>query len=268
MFNVNLVWNDIDGCIGKFEKPSGLDRQNLQPHLTELAEMKKIMVANPQAIFAVCTGRSWHLSQDIVNALHINGDSVAEMGQVIYSPSNGKVFPLLPEVKPELQGQFGSLKSFIDSSDSFNIENVFGEGRIWRREDNEYMLTYEFDPKIDAEDVFQFLYPKMSEEIKQGLTQGTVKKVTCDVAIDIRMDIGKGEGIDYLYKNFYKRDGANALGIGDSFHSDIDMFERSEFVACPANSDEQVKDYVNDKKGYVAKAEFGKGVIEIYKHFL
>ncbi|MFH1637436.1 MAG: HAD hydrolase family protein [Candidatus Woesearchaeota archaeon] len=180
------------------------------------------------------------------------------------------MLPLLDIVRPDLKALGKEIRTFIGYADSFEAEiiNAFPKSGIKRMKDNNHMLTYEFDGDvITAKDVYSFLEPKIPDAVKQGISEGNVKVVTCSFAIDIRSDVDKGHAIDHILKKL-GRTGEGGLGIGDSYHSDIDMMERCEYVACPANSNEALKDYVSDRKGYIAKEPFGKGVIEIYSSLI
>lgn len=62
---------------------------------------------------------------------------------------------------------------------------------------------------------------------------------------------------------------SEVLAIGDN-HNDIPMLRRhrADMVACPANSIDQVRRVVAEESGYIATADFGRGVAEAWRHFL
>lgn len=129
------------------------------------------------------------------------------------------------------------------------------------------LITGKIEIRTTAEEIFSIIYPNLPNEVKQGIQAGKVKFAPSTSALDIRMDIDKGHGIDHILHKL-QRTGERCLGIGDSYHSDIDMLKRCEFKACPGNSDEKLKDYVSDRKGYIARENLAAGIIEIYRHFI
>lgn len=270
MAKIELVFNDIDGCFGNFKKPKAYpEKQNLKGHKTLLAKIKAFVEAHPDVRFSACTGRSLYLCDNIIEASGMNEISAVEMGQEIYNPQTKECYGLLSIVRPELALVGEELRKFIANADSFEeeIKAALSRSEIKRMKDNRNMLTYEFkaaaDRGITGEQVYDFLKPRLPESVKAEIAAGGIKVVISKAAIDIRPNIAKGEAIGHILEKI-ERAGEGCLGIGDSFHSDIDMLNCCEHVACPANSDEKLKDYVSQRKGHIAKAQFGKGIIEIY----
>ena len=60
----------------------------------------------------------------------------------------------------------------------------------------------------------------------------------------------------------------DVFAMGDG-HNDLDMLDRNiaDMIACPANADEEVKQHVKDKGGYLCQESASNGVIEAIHHF-
>ncbi len=219
--NIDLVFNDIDGCFGDFKKPKAYPgRQSLDAHIEDLAKIRSIVQDHPTISFAACTGRSLYLAEDIIVAAGMNALSVVELGQVIHDPVTGTTYPLLEQVKPEITEIAQDLRKFLPHADKLPLS--FPRANLKRMKDNKHMLTYEFTPKaqggITGEELYQVLLPFIPEKIRKAIQKGSVKVVTSKDAIDIRMDIDKGHGIGHILKKL-QRTGERCLGIGDSYHS-------------------------------------------------
>ncbi|MBU2637826.1 MAG: HAD-IIB family hydrolase [Nanoarchaeota archaeon] len=271
MAKIDLVFNDIDGCFGNFKKPKTYpEKQSLAGHEGLLAKIKAFVEAHPDVKFSACTGRSLYLCDNIIEATGMNEVSAVEMGQEIYHPLTGECYGLLAIVRQDLAAVGTELKSFIANASSFEdeIKAALSNSEIKQMKDNRKMLTYEFkaaaDGGVTGEQVYDFLNPRLPESVKAEIAAGGIKIVVSKNAIDVRPSIGKGEAIEHILEKL-KRANAGCLGIGDSYHSDIDMMQRCEHVACPANTDEKLKDYVSQRKGHIAKQPFGEGVLEIYR---
>ncbi|HII15940.1 MAG TPA: hypothetical protein HA362_06530 [Nanoarchaeota archaeon] len=288
MAKIDLVFNDIDGCFGSFKKPKTYpEKQSLAGHEGLLARIKAFVEAHPNVRFSACTGRSLYLCDNIIEATGMNEVSAVEMGQEIYNPATGECYGLLAIVRPELAAVGAELRQFIADTDSFEneIQAALSGSGIKRLKDNRNMLTYEFKPVseggITGDQVYGFLKPRLPESVKAEIAAGGIKVVVSKAAIDIRPNIAKGEAIMHILEKLgrntasrrdflqalvgrKKQTGEGCLGIGDSYHSDIDMLKCCEHVACPANSDDKLKDYVSGRKGYIAGQPFGDGVLEIY----
>lgn len=267
---IDLVFNDIDGCFGNFTKPKTYpSKQSLKGHMRIMSGIRRFAESRDDVKFSACTGRSLYLCDNIIEASGMNELSAVEMGQAIYNPITRESYGLLEIIKPELKGLGAAIRDFIKETDSFETElkAAFKGSRIKRLKDNINMLTYEFKSKKDGgitgEEVYAFLEPRLPKEVSGGIAKGDLKVIISSAAIDLRPDINKGHAIDHILARL-DRSGEGCLGIGDSYHSDIDMLTRCEYVACPANSNEQLKEYVASKKGYIARKPFGEGVLEIY----
>ena len=67
---IKLIISDVDGCLGDFEKPEYPEKQDLSNHFEDLEKLKEKIKEN-NVRFSVCTGRSSHLVNDMVNCLDI-----------------------------------------------------------------------------------------------------------------------------------------------------------------------------------------------------
>ncbi len=279
MTKIDLVFNDIDGCFGNFKKPKAYpEKQSLAGHEDLLAKIKTFVEAHPEVKFSACTGRSLYLCDNIIEATGMNEISAVEMGQEIYNPLTKECYGLLRRLYGERRAKSGltllrhwtevadGLREFMQTSAQYYdypLKLFFRGSNIRRMQDNRNMLTYEFDDVITGEAVFQFMEPHLYESVRNGIKEGIIKVVPSKKAVDVRTFINKGHAIDHILEKL-KRTGEACLGIGDSYHSDIDMLNCCEHVACPANSDDKLKDYVSGRKGHIARQTFGEGVLEIY----
>lgn len=279
MAKIDLVFNDIDGCFGNFKKPKAYPgKQSLAGHEDLLGKIKAFVEAHPGVKFSACTGRSLYLCDNIIEATGMNEISAVEMGQEIYNPLTKECYGLLRRLYGErrrAESGFTLLRHWTEVADGlrqfmqsarhydYPLKLFFRGSNIRRMPDNRNMLTYEFEDVITGEAVFQFMEPHLHESVRNGIKEGIIKVVPSKKAVDVRTFINKGHAIDHILEKL-KRTGEGCLGIGDSYHSDIDMLNCCEHVACPANSDEKLKDHVSQRKGHIAKQPFGEGIIEIY----
>lgn len=284
MTKVNLVFNDIDGCFGNFKKPKKYpEKQSLEGHEELLSKIKRFIQYHPEVKFSACTGRSLYLCDNILEATGINELSSVEMGQAVYNPSDKKQYSLYRILMKNGQicndwynviqklHQFNGREDYLEKIDN-SLMLFFRKTHIKRLKDNKHMLTYEFSQKyqgeeINGNDIAKVIIPLLPKEIQDSFERGIMVVKPSKTAVDIRPFLNKGHSIDYILTEL-GRTGEGCLAIGDSFHSDKDMMECCEYVACPANSDENLKDYVNDRKGYVSKEPFGNGILEIYESLI
>lgn len=78
-------------------------------------------------------------------------------------------------------------------------------------------------------------------------------------------DYQKGTTLSEVAK-FFQLDVARTFAMGDS-HNDVEMLskEHSGQAACPANSVDAIRNLIESRNGYIAKASHGYGVVEALK---
>ncbi len=66
----------------------------------------------------------------------------------------------------------------------------------------------------------------------------------------------------------YQLDTARTFAMGDS-HNDVEMLSEnhSDRAACPANAVDEIRELIESRHGYVAKAAHGNGVVEALRMF-
>jgi len=106
----------------------------------------------------------------------------------------------------------------------------------------------------------------MPDMVKKAIGENVLKVMFCSMAIDILPNTSKGEAVKFLMDK-YNINKDEALAIGDSSHSDIDLLDAVGNVACPSNADEKLKLYVKGRNGFIASGNSGQGFLEILNHF-
>ncbi len=131
-----------------------------------------------------------------------------------------------------------------------------------REEEKESSITLLFSPDIERK------YKFFREELK-GYFDGLdgLDFVFGESYVDINQ---KGCNKGYAIKKICEELGLNlseVIAVGDGAN-DIPMLEIVGFPACPSNSKENVKDFIKERKGYVAKNPVGEGTREICEYVL
>ena len=262
---IKAVFSDIDGCIGKFVKPRYPLKQDLNGNLRNLRLIKDKTEEFKDIMFGVATGRSYYHSDNIMEQSGHVGASVFEMGNVLFQPERG-IYNLfeehpkfgLEEVKKI--NEFIFWRNFMESKEE-EIRGMFPDSDVRQMKDRTSMLTYEFGRNVGRK-LYAEIKRHMPASVKQSLREKILIVLFCDIAIDILPNLNKGEAIDYLIKQ-YGYDHREILGIGDSSHSDLDLLRGLGYIACPNNSDELLKQFVESRNGFVAEGEYSSGLLEI-----
>ncbi|MEK6895799.1 MAG: HAD hydrolase family protein [Nanoarchaeota archaeon] len=268
MKNIKIVFNDIDKCMGMFEKPNYPLKQDLNGAFTGLHEIARKTLDFPEVMFSVATGRSYYLSDNIMRESNHNGPSVFEMGNVIYLPEERSTIYLFERHQKFTREQTGLINEFINWRRKMEIyesklQQIFPRINLRQMKDRECMLTYEFN---GGEEVGRQFYEEvrklMPGKIHRALEEGVLQLLFCDIAIDILPNIDKGEAVEFILDH-YKISRSEALAVGDSSHSDLRLLESVDNIACPQNADDRLKAYVASRGGFISQHPVEKGLLEI-----
>jgi hydroxymethylpyrimidine pyrophosphatase-like HAD family hydrolase len=272
---MGLVWNDIDGVWGNFVKPEGEDKQDISISRRQLAELADLVrqVEDKGILSAACTGRSLYIAETLIHIVGMNAWSVVEMGQVLYHPLRGGVMETVDFVHPEQVENFAGFRKWVAEASPIitaGLQQRFAGKNVVQRVDNTRMLTYEFDIDLPAEDVFALIQSFVGGNVQELYESGLLLCSPSKGALDFRPAVDKGDGVKLAMEmsTYPTRVRGHTIGIGDSFHSDRLMMEQCAVVACPANADSELIDYVQGRGGYVSDLTYGAAAIDIYKKII
>jgi HAD superfamily hydrolase (TIGR01484 family) len=218
-------------------------------------------------LFGVCTSRSYHIADNIMEQSNHIGPSIFEGGNVIFEPEVG-VYNLF-EKHPKLKDSIEVVRGFVEwrkEMENFEdeIKERFKDAKVRHMKERTCMLTYEFEKNI-GKDLFEFIVKnKMPAEVKDAIDKGVLKVLFCDIAIDILPNLSKGDAVSFLLEK-YKIRKEDSFSIGDSSHSDLDFLNATGLAGCPNNADEELKRLVvsKEEKGFVSDKEHAEGMAEI-----
>jgi HAD superfamily hydrolase (TIGR01484 family) len=262
-----IVFSDIDGCMGEFVKPDYPDKQDLNGNMENLEMIKSKTLKFKDTLFGVCTSRSYHIADNIMEQSNHIGPSIFEGGNVIFEPEVG-VYNLF-EKHPKLKDSIEVVRGFVEwrkEMENFEdeIKERFKDAKVRHMKERTCMLTYEFEKNI-GKDLFEFIVKnKMPAEVKDAIDKGVLKVLFCDIAIDILPNLSKGDAVSFLLEK-YKIRKEDSFSIGDSSHSDLDFLNATGLAGCPNNADEELKRLVvsKEEKGFVSDKEHAEGMAEI-----
>jgi hydroxymethylpyrimidine pyrophosphatase-like HAD family hydrolase len=267
---ITHVFNDLDGCFGDFDKPKYPNRQDFSGHIESLDRLRGLfdrVKAQGVGLSAV-TGRSLHMAEAIVQRTGLDRLSVFEMGGQLYHPITGVVEDTAPLLKPEQVGLYNRFFRWIAQEGpevTGALQSAFPRGNVIPMH-NTRMYTVEFEPCDDQRRYVAAAMAELPDEFKEAIEQGYLMFSPCAIAFDLRPTIGKKEATGYVRERL-GLDREKCLGIGDSLHSDKPMMTECGSVACVANANEGLQNYVRSRGGFVAEAPYAAGVEQIYKHF-
>lgn len=261
-----MVFCDIDGCMGDFAKPEYPLKQSLYTHKEQLIKIKERINSflGKDILFGVCTGRSFYQADNIMKHTGCQGPSIFEMGNVIFDPKEG-VYPLF-ERHEKFSSNRDLIKAFITWKSKMSlleseVREKFSGSKLRQMKDRTCMLTYEFEKDISKE-LYSYLLEVMPQELKEAIAKSILRILISKNALDISPNLTKGDAVKYLI-NLYGINQEEVLAIGDSSHSDLDLFKSAGLVACPDNSDAELKKYVLEHNGLVVPNNSDRGFINI-----
>ncbi len=274
---IQIAVSDIDGCLVIEEKTLPPLLVNNSPNIIYFEGIKSFLQDRPDFHFTICSSRSLAVGIPVVELSGIRDLCSFEAGNVIYDPLSGeaKLLVNLKEKYRRLRKPLERLQNWGQTLDNHGLAKKLGIApvNLRRLSDRKAMITYELLPFKESpfrgDDLWKVINEHyLTPEIDKFIKDGKIKVMLSRGALDISIGIEKSDAVRYIlsYKGL-KRE--NALGIGDSYHSDMGIMRECNYFACPINSDDKLKDWIHQQgdRGYVARHFHGGGVSEALHHF-
>jgi hydroxymethylpyrimidine pyrophosphatase-like HAD family hydrolase len=258
------VFFDIDGCL--------VDKEyHLTIPTTELE--RGVRASSLRMGLHLNSNRSRRSILDIRAQVGFNGLVIYENGQGIFNPTTGEDYTLSKIGKFSRKdlirklGQISEQVSFVSTDDLINFPERFSSSLsrvIFCEESREYTATVY--PRVIKNGVPTF-DKNYLDEAKEFLSKSFGNKYI------IRSTPGYGNvvltPIGALKSGPMKRlFGTNRVAsFGDDI-PDINMFQESSptLIGCPANSVQEVKEFVRKNGGFVAGGQYTTGAIEFLNY--
>ncbi|MBS3152118.1 HAD family phosphatase [Candidatus Woesearchaeota archaeon] len=274
---VKIIISDVDGCLVKEDKTKPPLLEDLDPHIKDLQAIRDFLLNHPDVIFSICTTRSFSSGIRIAEIAGINGFSAFENGNVIYNPLTGESYLLIQKEKSlaYLQPILDKLRQWYGTIDENVLADDLGisQDNLRRLSDRKTLLTFEilpFDsPPVSGHDLWRAIEKRfLTSEISDILASGNVKVVPSASALDISLKVDKGYATRHIL-GLYDLSKENALGIGDSYHSDTALLAETNYQGVPSNANQKLKEAVHDtSNGFIADKPYGRGILDILHRFL
>lgn len=266
--SIKIVFNDVDECLSKKLPSDGVSFS--QQHLKDITKFSNLVNQYNQTEFILCSGRTFHQLEEIINKIGKLKWVIHENGSIIRNLISGEEINLASS--HPAKKYLSPLKNYAEK---------FADKR--RIPEKENMLT--IDVGADGESnpsYFQsFLRTLPLDLIRHSLNVG-ISFGWDPTAINVTLSISKYNGIEKLLSVISKKnkssikDLANqSLYIGDST-SDIEGMRACMFAATPSNGDEnniKVQKFISEfysgkNRGYISSLSYGKGNRDCIKYFL
>ena len=272
---IKIVIADVDGCMVREDKTKPPVLEDLDGAVDQLMEIGSLVVGR-KIIFSICTNRSLASGLRIVELAGVNGYSGFEGGNVIYDPHTGESYllvrkdPTLQHLEPvleKLQEWYRIIQDKILVNDlGIKVEN------LRRLSDRKALLTFEIlpfsAPPVSGQQLWDLIRTRfLTQEISELIEEGKVNIVPSASALDIGLKIDKSYATRHIL-SLYGFSSEDALGIGDSYHSDLALLAQTRYKGVPFNAGDRLKESVVQSDGYVSPFPIGEGVSDILKHFL
>ena len=270
MREIKLVISDLDNTLGKFEKPIYPGKQELGPYRDELEKIEKMIYYQEQrgVRHSICTGRSLYSAEPIVKKIKINTPSIFEHGTYIWIPEKNFGYRLVEEDFPDFVEPSNQLEGWIKDLDDNKVFDGLTNDFIRRKEDK-HILSYEFHD-VQPQYVYSRLETMMPSDVRHYIQEkklinvlsiSEINGLTTGV-VHVMPNISKSDGVKHVL-NMLKLKKEEVMGIEDSLHSGLPMLKEVGYMACPANAQEQLKEYVRENGGFISKGEYTEGWIQI-----
>lgn len=269
---VKHVIMDTDGVVLKPDKTVAPLQEDLSPHYGNFAEVAGFFSRYPGLGVSKCTSRSLASARQIAERTGVNSLSAFEAGAVLYDPAN-KGVTRWTQAYPYLEAVSDVLLAFRDELfRQSTIERLSADFGYELRPlgDREETVTVEIPPGADKDHNGQKLHTLLVDRympfsMRELITRSLLRAFPSRSAVDYSL-VGKGESTRHILHACNVR-GEEALGIGDSDHTDRAMMGECGYVACPENADQALKEYVSRRSnGYVARCSYAAGMMEILRH--
>ncbi|MFZ2187997.1 MAG: HAD-IIB family hydrolase [Candidatus Moraniibacteriota bacterium] len=249
MTKIRLILSDIDGCLcGKLYDflPLGQIREYCE----------RVQRGQSLPAFAFATGRGGEYVDCLARMLNAympgNVPSIIENGTFLFRPE-GRIY--IPH--PALSGKENLI---VEVRASVTALLKSGEVRLIGGKDGCLSLK-PVDESADMDRLEENVRSVIDPDLREQLF---VTHSTTAIDITVR-GVNKGSCLHFLCEQTGVRP-EDILAIGDTA-GDIPILKEVGFPACPGNANKEVKELVSRKGGYVARAEFAWGVVEIMKNF-
>ena len=274
---VKIIIADVDGCFVKEDKTKPPMLEDLTSSVPDLEAIRVFLSQHPNVILSFCTTRSLAAGARVAELAGVNGYSSFENGNVVYNPKTGESYVLVekdPSMR-HLTPVLAKLRDWYKTIDE-NIlldELKISPNQLRRLLDRKSVLTFEilpFDaPPVSGHDLWEVIQRRfLTPEITDLIEAGKVLVVPSGSALDIGLNINKGHAAKHIL-GLYGISREDALGIGDSYHSDTVLLSQTGYNGVPSNAHPQLKDSVRvNHLAYVSSEPHGRGVFDILKHFL
>lgn len=276
---IQIAVSDTDGCLVLEEKTLPPLLVSNSPNLIYFEGIKSFVQDRPDFHFTICSSRSLAAGIPVVELSGLRDLCSFEAGNVIYDPVSGEARLLV-----NLVDQYRNLRKPLEKlqqwgqtldKDNRGLAKKLGIAPInlRRLSDRKTMITYELLPfkqsPFTGDDLWRVIQEHyLTPEIDKLKKDGKIRVVASKGALDISVGIEKSDAVKYiLVQTGLAKE--QALGIGDSYHSDMGIMRECGYFACPANSDDKLIHWIQQQvdRGYVARHLHGSGVSEALHHF-
>jgi hydroxymethylpyrimidine pyrophosphatase-like HAD family hydrolase len=262
MVNVRLIVTDVDDTVTPHYPNGNRD-------LTLAREAGEVISECPHVYRSALTGHYRDAVVDVLRAAHIDGMSCFEMGYLVGFP--GGQLELLPQIanEPAVQA-VRKLKQRLQNDGVASRSKNHGISADVIKRKHE-MLSFDVFDKNGQGFVDRVLPELLDDDVLAYIQRGDVIVKNPGYAVDILPAcVNKGIAMQHIM-DYCHVTPENTLAIGDSYHSDREMFHLAQpgYAACPANADDEVKYIVRQfgKKGFVSDVPCDKGgFVNILEH--
>lgn len=258
------VYFDIDGCLINRQYSANLDNKKIKDIVTN--------AKNKGLTFNLNSNRSINSILNIRNEFLFNGKIIYENGIGLYDPDKNKKqkteFKKIDKVNLE---NFLKLNKYdvifldtdiivkdLDSVKKYSYDNT---NFVFCEISREYTMTL-YPRDLTSNEVSIGDVPKLKEIIEQEYKDYKVNdNYFYNNIIMVPRNSNKGSLLKKISKN-------NIIASFGDEEADISMFKQSQFIGCPSNADEIVKEFVFEQKGFISKEKYTRGAMNYINYLL
>ncbi|MFT4726365.1 MAG: hydroxymethylpyrimidine pyrophosphatase-like HAD family hydrolase [Granulosicoccus sp.] len=257
---MKILFHDVDGCLNA---PDGAEIPRADQHFSPqqfqlLHELGQALDASTVDLMVINTGRSLQDTMMLADAIKSSKLQylIAEHGAVIFDIKNDQ--PL----------KWNSARHTTNSEDP--LEQVLAFIQWYKQTGfsvladklgtslvmNEKVanLTLEIPPSADCHHVFEQLQLLVRDDSPFNPEEFVFHNSVADGFIDVMSKIHKGDGIDIICNHLGNPE-ATTIAVGNGLN-DLPMFENSHICLCPANSEQEVKEYCQKATGIISEYSY------------
>ena len=244
---MKILFHDVDGCLNA---PDGAEIPRVDQHLS--AQQSQLLQALGHALDAstidlmvINTGRSLADTMMLADAIRSTKLQylIAEHGAVIFDVNNDQ--PLkwnstrhTTNNNDPLEQILAFIQWFKETGFSVLTDRLGTSLVIDVKVAN---LTLKIPPSVDCYHVFEQLQQLVHDDSPFEHEEFVFHNSVADGFIDVMSKIDKGDGIDIICNHLGKPQ-ATTIAVGNGLN-DLPMFEKAHICLCPANSEQEVKDF-------------------------